>query len=268
MSLHSQTNELSLETQGFYRHAVQLLDNADVPFLVGGAYGLAHRTGIVRHTKDFDLFVRPIDVKRTLEAFTGTPYHSEVTFSHWLAKVFNGQDFIDIIFSSGNGIAKVDDLWFEHAEPASFLGEPILLCPPEETIWSKAFICERERFDGADINHLILARGRDFDWRRLLGRFDRHWRVLLSHLIMFGYVYPSERNIIPLEVMDYLQSRLREESLTTEPQPQVCQGTLLSRTQYVVDTEHWGFADARLDAGADLTPAQAEVWTRAGLQQG
>ena len=30
----------------------------EVPFLVGGAYAFAHYTGIVRHTKDLDLFVR------------------------------------------------------------------------------------------------------------------------------------------------------------------------------------------------------------------
>ncbi len=58
-------------------------------------------------------------------------------------------------------------------------------------IWSKAFIMERERYDGADIAHLILACGRDLDWRRLLGRFGRRWRVLLSHLVLFGFVYPG-----------------------------------------------------------------------------
>jgi len=267
MMTQFKSSELSIETQGFYRHAVQLLHDAEVPFLVGGAYGLAHHAGIIRHTKDFDVFVHPNDVQRALKAFSGTSYHTELTFSHWLGKIYNGQDFIDIIFSSGNGVAKVDDLWFEHARPAHFLGEPILVCPPEESIWSKAFICERERFDGADINHLILTCGRRFDWPRLLWRFNSHWRILLTHLVLFGFTYPSERGIIPVEVMEELQRRLRDESASDTPKRRVCQGTLLSRTQYVVDLDQWGFADARLDQGADLTPAQAEVWTRAGLQQ-
>src|SRR5437762_2369474 len=47
--------DLSLETQHFYRQAVRLLNEGGVPFLVGGAYALAHYTGIVRHTKDFDV---------------------------------------------------------------------------------------------------------------------------------------------------------------------------------------------------------------------
>jgi hypothetical protein len=44
----------------------------------------------------------------------------------------------------------VDDLWFAHATPGDVLGIPVRLCPPEEMIWSKAFIMERERYDGAD----------------------------------------------------------------------------------------------------------------------
>ena len=45
---------------------------------------------------------------------------------------------------------------------------PVLLAPPEEMIWSKAFVCERERYDGADVNHLLRACGRQMDWQRLL----------------------------------------------------------------------------------------------------
>jgi hypothetical protein len=44
------------------------------------------------------------------------------------------------------------------------LGVPVRLCPPEEIIWSKAFIMERERYDGADISHLIRACQGRLDW--------------------------------------------------------------------------------------------------------
>jgi len=45
------------------------------------------------------------------------------------------------------------------------------LTPVEEMLWSKAFVMERHRYDGADIAHLIRARGEHFDWNRLLQRF-------------------------------------------------------------------------------------------------
>ena len=53
--------QLAPETIAFYREAMQALDNAGVPFLVGGAYAFARYTGIHRYTKDFDIFVHPAD---------------------------------------------------------------------------------------------------------------------------------------------------------------------------------------------------------------
>lgn len=259
--------DLSAETQRFYRHAVQLLKRANVPFLVGGAYGLAHYTGIIRHTKDFDVFVRPAHVELALAALASGKYRTELTFTHWLGKAFHAEDFIDLIFSSGNGIAKVDDIWFQHARPAALFGETVLLCPPEETIWSKAFVCERERFDGADINHLILACGANIDWQRVLFRFGPYWRVLFSHLLLFGFVYPSERGIIPAHVMEHLTQRLLHENQAPRVHRRVCQGTLLSRTQYVIDLDDWGFADARVGSEASMSSAEADEWTKAGLTQ-
>ena len=72
-------------------------------------------------------------------------------FPHWLGKIHRGEHFMDMIFSSGNGVARVDDLWFEHAPKTNVLGVIVRLSPVEEMIWSKAFIQERERFDGADV---------------------------------------------------------------------------------------------------------------------
>jgi hypothetical protein len=262
---NSSLDGFSIEAQNVYRQTIRLLDGAAVPFLVGGAYALAEYTGVVRHTKDFDIFVRRDDAARVLQVLGAAGYRTEQTFSHWLSKAFAGDEFVDVIFSSGNGVARVDDLWFKFAAPAHFLGEPVLLCPVEETIWSKSFIVERERFDGADINHLILARGRQLDWQRLLWRFGDHWRVLLSHLIFFGYVYPSERDAVPVWVMRELAGRLQQESEAAPPERRVCRGTLLSRIQYVTDVDAHEFADARLDPDSGMTPEQVRLWTDAGL---
>jgi hypothetical protein len=258
--------DLDIEAQNFYRRAIDILDRAEVPFLVGGAYALAHYTDVVRHTKDFDMFLRSEDSPRALDAFGAAGFHTELTFAHWLAKVFCGEDFVDLIFSSGNGVAKVGDAWFEHAPPARFLGREVRLCPVEEMIWSKAFVVERERYDGADINHLIRAHGAAMDWKRVLHNFGPHWRVLLSHLVLYGFVYPSDRDRVPTGVMQELLGRLRRELESPPPRRRVCRGTLLSRIQYVVDLEQWGYEDARLDAESGMTEGQADAWTDAGLR--
>lgn len=251
----------------FYRHVIQVLNEQDAPFLLGGAYALGCYTGIVRDTKDVDVFVRPADCRRTLEVLRDAGYATELTFPHWLGKAFCHGHFVDLIFSSGNGIARVDDLWFEHARPAQFLGEPVKLAPIEEMIWSKAYVCERERFDGADINHLLRAHGHELDWARLLDRFGRHWRVLLGHLVLFGFVYPRERDRIPAPVLDELLERVREEMRTPPPRHALCQGPLLSRSQYRADLEQWGYHDGRLDAPGCMSPSDIALWTAAAEKE-
>jgi hypothetical protein len=256
-------NALPPETATFYRQAMRALKAAGVPFLVGGAYALTPYTGVVRHTKDFDVFVKKDDVRRVLGVLGDAGFGTEMTFPHWLAKAYHGDDFVDVIFSSGNGVATVDDEWFEHAVPGEVLGERVLLSAPEEMIWSKSFVMERERYDGADVNHLIRSRGPGLAWRRLLLRFGRHWRVLLSHLVLYGFVYPGERDKVPAWVLRELTGRLLEEAEAPAAAGHVCGGTLLSREQYLSDLRQRGYGDARLGPGGTMTPAEVRQWTEA-----
>jgi hypothetical protein len=255
---------LPAEVAVFYRDVIRLLNRAGADFLVGGAYALALYTGIARHTKDFDTFVRPQDAERVLRILARAGYRTEMTFPYWLGKAYHGDAFCDVIFSSGNGVARVDDGWFAHAVPGELLGESIRACPVEEIIWSKGFVVERERFDGADICHLIRARGPDMDWPRLLERYAAHWRVLLSHLVLFGFVYPGEQGRVPAWVMKELLGRAQQELEHPPAAERLCQGTLLSRTQYLIDINQWGYRDARLVEG-DMTPRAVRHWTHAAF---
>ncbi len=253
--------ELPAPTQAFYRHALEVLERARVPFLVGGAYAFARHTGIVRHTKDFDVFLTGDDFPRALRALRRAGYEVSVHSPHWLGKAFCGEDYVDLIFGAGNGVARVDERWFEHAPAGEALGLPVRLCPPEEMIWSKAFIMERERFDGADVVHLLRAGAGTLDWERLLERFGEDWRVLFAHLVLFGFIYPTERDAIPAWVMRRLLDRLQGELDGPAGGERICYGTLLSRGQYLPDVECWGYRDARLAPTGAMSAEEIELWT-------
>jgi hypothetical protein len=231
-----------------------------IPFLVGGAYAFERYTGIARHTKDFDLFVHPRDVDRALETLAADHCTTDVPFPHWLAKAQCGEDVVDLIYSSGNGVALVDDDWFRHSVEDEVLDVCVRLIPAEEMIWSKAFIMERERYDGADVAHILRACADQLDWPRLLRRFDVHWRVLFQHLVVFGFIYPCERARVPAAVVRELMGRLDRE-LTRPAADRVCQGTLISRAQYLVDVQHWGYSDPRLAPQGNMTAEERERWT-------
>jgi hypothetical protein len=244
----------------YYRDALQRLNAAQAPYLVGGAYAFALYTGIQRHTKDCDIFVRARDCERVLAVLADAGYRTEVTFTHWLGKAFSGDHLIDVIFGSGNGLCAVDDAWFTHAPAAELLGVPVRLTPAEEMIWSKAFIMERERFDGADINHVLRACGASLDWERLIARFGTHWPVLLTHLVLFRYSYPADLDPIPRRVLTMLLERAATDIAAGDER--VCRGTLLSR-QYVHDVRRWGYRDARVRPLGGMTADEVARWMAA-----
>jgi hypothetical protein len=263
----SQTPETGLDptAKGFYKRSLETLDAAGVRYMLGGAYALGVHTGIVRHTKDLDLFLLQADVDRALAALDAAGYATEKPFPHWLAKAWQDDLFVDLIYSSGNGVAVVDEGWFDHAAQSDVFGHRVLVIPPEEMIWSKAWVQERERYDGADIMHLLRAKGAQMDWPRLLRRFDERWRVLLAFVVNFGFVYPGDRSKIPAWVVHELTTRLEKEQMKppAADDANLCRGTLLSREQYCVDIGTWGKEDARLRDDVAMSADDIKVWTDA-----
>jgi hypothetical protein len=262
MAYQSTLDDPVRDTNAFYRRTLHVLSDAHVPFLVGGSHAYLQYTGIVRNTKDFDLFVQRAHLERALDALRDAGYRTEISFPHWLAKAHQAGDHVDLVFSSGNGICRVDDGWFDNALEAEVLGMPVKIAPIEEFLWQKAFVMERERFDGADVMHLIRHCAEQIDWNRVVERFDRYWPLLLTYLTMFSFIYPSERKRLPAAIFSELTNRLQKEmEAGTDTGDRVCQGTLVSRGQYMIDIGQYGFADARLLPRGNMSAEDAIYWT-------
>lgn len=243
-----------------YRSVLWHLREAGIPYLVGGTYALEHHAGLVRDTKDLDLFVRRADWSRVEETLAPHGVRCELVFTHWLGKARTDHHFIDLIFSGGNGLVDVDDDWLRHGVPSVILEVPVHLVAAEEMIWSKAFVMERERFDGADITHILRQSGTSIDWVRLIQRFETNAALLLSHLILFQFVYPAHRSNVPDWVLEELWQRSRRADGHFE---RLCRGTLISREQYLPDVEQWGYLDAREMPHGRMTRQQIQGWTAA-----
>ena len=78
-------------------------------------------------------------------------------------------------------------------------------------------------------------------------------------LVLFGFVYPAERELVPAQVMRSLTERLTD--VDTGETDRVCRGTLLSREQFLVDVSEFGYRDARLAPAGTLTPDLLVPWT-------
>lgn len=236
------TEEQKREAHAFYKEALEGLNECGAPYMLGGAFAMFHHTGIYRDTKDLDVFCRSIDYPKIMKYFSDRGYRTELTDVRWLAKVFKGEYFIDLIFDTVNNICTVDDGWLEHASKGEFAGLPVLFLSAEELIWCKIYVQNRERFDGADVNHVMLKTGQKLDWKRLLSRFEQHWHLLLSTVILFQFVYPSDFNeVIPRWVFDELMRRAHEQYDIPPSVAKICRGPIIDQTQYHVDIREWNY---------------------------
>jgi hypothetical protein len=233
----------SPEAEAFYAASLRELAAMGVPFLLSGTYALAAYTGITRPTKDLDIFCRAGDLPRILGHFRDLGHQIEIEDERWIGKVARDGHFFDVIFASSNGTMPVNDSWFEEARQVEVLGTAVRIVAPTELIWSKAFIQLRHRYDGADVAHVILRQHAQIDWKRLLSVMEAHWEVLLMHLLNFRWIYPSERDHVPLWLMEELLERLRLQLSMPPPQMKVCRGRMFSRVDYLIDVQEWGFAD-------------------------
>jgi hypothetical protein len=60
--------------------------------------------------------------------------------------------------------------------------------------------------------------------------------------------------------MAELVRRLRLEQRQPPPRDAVCRGSLLSRNQYAIDLDSWGYRDGRLPPSGNMSQREVELW--------
>jgi len=232
------------EAEAFYCEVLQQMAKSGIPFLVSGTYALASYTGIDRPTKDVDVFTTAGDALKMLAHFKDQGFEVEIVDERWLARITRGELFVDIIYNMPTSSTHVTKAWFEKAPATQLFGSTVHLVPPTEFIWSKIFVQDHHRYDGADIAHMILKCHDRIDWRQLLSHLELYWEVLLIAVLNFRFIYPSERSAIPNWLLDELLQRLRDQSAVKGPGKKVCRGRIFSPRDYAIDVEQWGFSEA------------------------
>src|SRR5437762_5432647 len=202
--------KLQSPAHAFYAEILKILKESKFTFMVAGGFAVNAYTGLRRATKDIDIFVKAGDYPKILNKFTSLGYKTQVSDERWIAKIFKGKFYVDVIFGSSKLVAPVTDDWFKDSKTARFFNCEVRIASVTAFIWSKVFIQNRERYDGADVAHLILVKHQEINWERLLCSMEQYWEVLLIHLLNFRFIYPSEREKIP--------SWLRSEEHTSELQ--------------------------------------------------
>lgn len=238
-STSSRPQRLAKKQVDLYRDVLTILESKSVPFAVSGTYALQLHTGICRDTKDLDVFLPAEHASAALACLVKHGFRCEVRDPVWLAKAFRDRYFVDLITGMSNAVIVVDSSWIEHSLPFEVLGVPTRILAPEELLVSKLFVTRRERFDGADIAHIVYATRGELDWDRIVRLAGEHWEILLWSLLLFRYVYPGQSHYVPASLWQDLMGRISQAVLNPDPQ-QPFRGSLIDDRMFAIDLQEWG----------------------------
>lgn len=238
----SKPPEFAPEQEQLFREVLELLNDSGVPYVVSGAFALREHTGICRDTKDLDVFLPPTHVEAAMRFLGKEGFECQVADPVWLAKAHRGDFFVDLITGMSTGVISVDQSWIDRATPSKIFNIPVKVLAPEELIASKLFVTRRERFDGADIAHVIYGTRGQMDWERVLELAGENWQVLLWHLVLFQYAYPAHSDFVPQRIWTHLLNKFQE-AVSNPDRKAPFRGSLIDPLMFAIDVNEWGMAD-------------------------
>jgi len=230
------------EQELLFREILALFELREIPYVVAGAFALQEHTGICRDTKDLDLFLTAQNAPVALKLLREEGFECETCDPVWLFKAHRDEFFVDLITGMSNAAIVVDDSWIERSKPAVVLGVPTLVLAAEELIASKLFVTRRERFDGADIAHVIYGTRGKLDWDRVLRLAGENWEMLFWALVLFRYVYPGQTQFVPFDLWRDLLRRFEDAVFHSESNAKF-RGSLIDDKMFAIDAKEWGLGN-------------------------
>ncbi len=147
--------------------AIETLQGADIRHLVIGGLGAA-TMGRPRSTDDIDLFVRPEDARRALEALAANGFEVDETFPDWLFKAFRHGALIDLIFRSSGDIY-LDEEMVDRGDVRDIHGVKARVAAAEDLLVIKA-VATKESGSHHWYDALAIIARADLDWDYLVHR--------------------------------------------------------------------------------------------------
>lgn len=181
--------------------AQDALAGRDIPYvLIGGIPSAVY--GRPRATQDLDLFVRPEDKDRALEALAEDGFDTDKKEPEWLYKAAKKDVLCDVIFRA-EGDFYLDEEMIARAVDATYKGEKVRLAPREDLIIMKV-VAHAEEIGHYWHDAMALLLTDDIDWDYLVERGRHGTKRLLSLLI---YAQSSDL-LVPEDVIQRLYNQV------------------------------------------------------------
>jgi hypothetical protein len=190
-----------------YKRVMKNARERGVKFAIGGALASTTYSGQWRNTKDIDLYIKRSDREKMVEVLSDAglaDYYDQKPYDrNWIYRSCRDDLIVDVMWAMANQRAQVDDLWLQGPE-VEVEGERFRLLPPEETLWSKLYVVQRDRCDWPDALSLLSAVGAEIEWQHLLERLGEDAPLLSALLTVFEWIYPEGARELPIGLRDQL----------------------------------------------------------------
>ena len=238
----SEPQILTPEQEALYREVLMAMEERKIPYTVSGAFALREYTGICRMTKDLDLFLTAENSVEALRYLRKKGFKCEVCDPVWLSKAHRDEYFVDLISGMSNAVLIVEPSWIERSRSAMIVDIKTRVLAPEELLVSKLFVTRRERFDGADIAHVIYGTHGQIEWNRVLELIGEHWEMLLWAFLFFRYAYPAQTDYVPAWLWRDLLGRFTS-AIAGDNKDAPFRGSLVDDNMFAIDFKEWGLAN-------------------------
>jgi hypothetical protein len=192
-----------------YSRAIDTVRATGVPFMLGGGFALAAYTGRWRDTKDIDFYILPKDRDTVVAALTEAGFDDffgqRPYDRRWIYRSIQSGVIVDIIWSMANQRAQVDEQWFERSGALKLRGQELSIVPPEELMWCKLYILQRDHCDWTDVFNLLYAVGHQLDWPHVLRRLEEDTPLLKAVLNVYGWLCPKYILKLPQQLFRQLR---------------------------------------------------------------
>ena len=143
------------------KKAAGALREAEVDFMLGGGLGSAARGG-PETEHDVDLMLRREDADRALAILEEAGFRPEKPPEGWLYKAWDGDVFVDLIFSTTAG--DINDEQFERADEFEVYAVPMLVQAPEDLLVTKLLALDEMTLDYKPCLEIARALREQVEW--------------------------------------------------------------------------------------------------------
>jgi predicted nucleotidyltransferase len=191
-----------------YKEAIDALEKSRISYVVGGGIAVA-AYGRKRATKDIDLYIKPEDSMRALEALQKVGFEiNPMKDVKWLAKAYKDSISVDFILENIGGIIATDET-MERGRYMSVSGTRMFVMSPEDLVFRKVLAMRCRRDDWYDCIAVLSNTYQAFDWDYFLKLVENFTERALSFILFiktdWDHVIP-----VPQRVVSTLISRAKE----------------------------------------------------------